>query len=128
MKKSLILSSGIVLSAFLFTGCATIISGDNQNINLQSKKEQTVSIDGKQYTSPGIVALERTDKDAILKVRDCNKQILLKEIFNNILAPQKDGLIKNLKNNNISLDIVNIIEFLKKNNKIKLLGENKSAK
>ena len=57
-----------------------------------------------------------------------NKQILLKEIFNKILAPQKDGLIKNLKNNNISLDIVNIIEFLKKNNKIKLLGENKSAK
>jgi peptidyl-dipeptidase Dcp len=57
-----------------------------------------------------------------------DKKILLKEIFNNILAPQKDGLIKNLKNNNISLDIVNIIEFLKKNNKIKLLGENKSAK
>ena len=32
-----------------------------------------------------------------------------------------DFMKKNLKNNNISLDIVNIIEFLKKNNKIKIL-------
>ena len=84
MKKSLILSSGIVLSAFLFTGCATIISGDNQNINLQSKKEQTVSIDGKVYTSPSIVSVERTDKDAILKIKDCNKQILLKKEVNTV--------------------------------------------
>ena len=67
MKKSLILSSGIVLSAFLFTGCATIISGDTQNINLQSKKEQTVSIDGKMYTSPSVVSVKRTNKDAVLK-------------------------------------------------------------
>ena len=51
-------------------------------VNLESKKEQTVSINGQQYTSPGIVAIQRTDKDAVLKVKDCNKQVLLKKEIN----------------------------------------------
>ncbi len=82
MRKSLIMASLVIGTSMMFTGCATIISGDNQNINLQSKKEQTVSIDGKVYTSPSIVSVERTDKDAILKIKDCNKQILLKKEVN----------------------------------------------
>ena len=82
MKKTLLMTSLVVGATILFTGCATIISGDNQSINLQSKKEQTVSIDGKLYTSPSLVSVERTDKDAILKVKDCNKQILLKKEVN----------------------------------------------
>lgn len=82
MKKTLLMASLVAASTTLFTGCATIISGDNQNINLQSKKEQTVSIDGKVYTSPSVVSVERTNKDAVLKVKDCNKQILLKKEVN----------------------------------------------
>lgn len=82
MTKKLLMTSSIICATVLFTGCATIISGDNQNINLQSKKEQIVSIDGKEYTSPAIVSLERVNKDAILKVKDCNKQVLLKKEVN----------------------------------------------
>ena len=83
MKNALLVTSLMAVGAsILFTGCATIISGDTQNINLQSKKEQTVSIDGKMYTSPSIISVERTNKDAILKVKDCNKQILLKKEVN----------------------------------------------
>ena len=82
MTKKLLMASSIICATVLFTGCATIISGDNQNINLQSKKEQTVSIDGKDYTSPAIVSLERVNKDAVLKVKDCNKQVLLKKEVN----------------------------------------------
>ena len=83
MKKTLLVASLMAVGAsILFTGCATIISGDTQNINLQSKKEQTVSIDGKMYTSPSVVSVKRTNKDAVLKVKDCNKQILLKKEVN----------------------------------------------
>ena len=82
MKKNILLAGSILAASFLFTGCATILSGDNQSINLQSKKEQTVTINNQQYTSPGVVSLERTDKDAVLKVKDCNKQVLLKKEIN----------------------------------------------
>lgn len=82
MTKKFLMASSIIGATVLFTGCATIISGDNQNINLQSKKEQTVSINGQQYTSPGIVSIERVNKDAILKVKDCNKQVELKKELN----------------------------------------------
>ncbi len=82
MKKSILMLGSILAASVLFTGCATILSGDTQNINLESKKEQTVSINGQQYTSPGIVAIQRTDKDAVLKVKDCNKQVLLKKEIN----------------------------------------------
>lgn len=82
MKKNILIAGSILSAAFLFTGCATILSGDNQSINLQSKKEQTVSINGQQYTSPNVISLERTDKDAVLKVKDCEKQILLKKEIN----------------------------------------------
>ncbi|MDD3008684.1 MAG: hypothetical protein AB7U51_09915 [Arcobacter sp.] len=82
MKKNILIAGSILSATFLFTGCATILSGDNQSINLQSKKEQTVSINGQQYTSPNVISLERTDKDAVLKVKDCEKQILLKKEIN----------------------------------------------
>ncbi len=45
MRKSLVLSSGIVLSAFLFTGCATLFGGGStQTINVQSSKTTTVDM------------------------------------------------------------------------------------
>ena len=81
MKKNILIAGSILSATFLFTGCATILSGDNQSINLQSKKEQTVSINGQQYTSPNVISLERTDKDAVLKVKDCEKQILFEPLF-----------------------------------------------
>jgi hypothetical protein len=82
MKKSILLTASIFAASFLFTGCATILSGDNQSINLQAKKETTVSINGQQYTAPGVISLERTNKDAVLKVKDCEKQVLLKKEVN----------------------------------------------
>ena len=82
MFKKVLMASSIIGASILFTGCATIISGDNQEINLQSKKGKDVTIDGKQYTSPNIVSVERTNKDAVVKIKDCNKQVLLKKEVN----------------------------------------------
>jgi len=81
MKKTLILSS-VIATAVLFTGCATILDGKTQTINLESKKTQNVSINGVQYSAPGIISLNRSDSDAVINVKECDKQILLKKEIN----------------------------------------------
>ena len=80
-KKSLVYSS-LVSVSLLFTGCATILDGNTQSVMLSSKKKQIVKINGVEYNSPGVVNLERSDKDAIITVAECNKQVLLKKEIN----------------------------------------------
>lgn len=91
MKKNILMIGSILAASVLFTGCATILSGKTQSINLQSKEDKIVTINGQDFRSPGIVTIQRENKDAIIKVQDCNKQILLnKEVnptfFVNILS------------------------------------------
>lgn len=81
MKKTLILSS-IIGASVLFTGCATILDGKTQKINLESKKNYNVSINGQNFSAPGIISLDRSDNDAVINVNECNKQILLKKEVN----------------------------------------------
>lgn len=81
ISKSLFLGSVLGLSVF-FSGCATILDGKTQSINLISSKPQTVSIDGKQYNAPSVISLERTNKDKVLKLDGCAKTILLKKEIN----------------------------------------------
>jgi len=81
LKKVLILGA-VAGVALVFSGCATIMSGKTQKINLKSKKEYVVTIDGRDYTSPGVIEVDRPDKDAILNVKECNKDILLKKEVN----------------------------------------------
>lgn len=82
MSKKMLLLSSIIAGSVLFTGCATILDGKTQTINLQSKKDLIVNIDGREFTSPSIIELDRSDKDKVLKIKECNKQILLKKEVN----------------------------------------------
>lgn len=78
--KNIILAGAAV--ALLFSGCATIIDGKTQKINLQSKKPTKVTIDGKTYNSPGIITVNRKGEDAVVKVKDCKQDKLLKKEIN----------------------------------------------
>ena len=93
MKKVVLLL--VVLSLALFLGgCATILSGDSQKVNITTEKgaKYNVAINGQKYTVPAIIDLERKNVDKIITVEECpSEQILLhKEInpvfFVNILS------------------------------------------
>ena len=79
MKKTIFTAASL---AVLFSGCATIIDGASQNINLTSAETKKVTIGNQTYTSPGVVSIKRSDEDAIVKVENCNKDILLKKEVN----------------------------------------------
>ena len=93
MKRVMLLLCVVSLALFL-GGCATILSGDSQKVNITTEKGEkyNVAIDGQKYTVPAIVDLERKNIDRIITVDDCpSEQILLhKEInpvfFVNILS------------------------------------------
>ena len=93
MKKAVLLL--VVLSlALILGGCATILSGDSQKVNITTEKGEkyNVAINGQKYTVPAIIDLERKNADKIVTVDECpSEQILLhKEInpvfFVNILS------------------------------------------
>lgn len=81
MKKSLILVLPLA-GAMLFSGCATILDGKTQTINLTTSKPKTVDINGQQFSAPGVVTVQRSNKDAIVNIKECNKQILLQKSVN----------------------------------------------
>jgi diacylglycerol kinase family enzyme len=90
MKKQII-SISLIGFSILTTGCATILDGKTQTINLESSKEYKVSIDGENYTSPTTITMKRGEGDKVLRVKECNKDIPLKEgvnssFFINILS------------------------------------------
>lgn len=82
MKMSKTIIASAIVSSVIFSGCATIVDGKMQTINLTSSKPKNVTIDGVQYSSPGIVSIERGDKDKMLKMDGCDKTILLKRSMN----------------------------------------------
>lgn len=82
MSTKMLLLSSVIGASVLFSGCATILDGKTQKINLQSKTDYTVNIDGREFKSPGIIELDRSDRDAVLKVKECDSQVLLKKEVN----------------------------------------------
>jgi uncharacterized protein YceK len=81
--KKIALVSIVAASAVLFTGCATILNGKTQKINLTSSKPVTVEIDGQQFSAPSVATLQRSGDDKVVKVKDCNnKTVLLKSTVN----------------------------------------------
>jgi len=77
--------------AILFSGCATILDGKTQTINLTTSKPKTVDINGQQYSAPGMITLQKANKDAVLNIKECNKTIVLTKsvtpsFFVNILS------------------------------------------
>ena len=93
MKKVLSFLS-IVCMVGLLGGCATILSGKTQSINITTDtgKKYSASIDSQKYTVPSIIVLTRENKDKILTLDECpdQKTLLHKEInpvfFVNILS------------------------------------------
>ncbi|MDQ7032249.1 MAG: hypothetical protein Q9M37_05980 [Desulfonauticus sp.] len=70
-----------------FSGCATILSGKTQKIDVSSTGKSGVKfeIDGQIYQTPAIVTIERENKDKIIKVLDSTctqKQYLLNKKIN----------------------------------------------
>lgn len=81
MKKTLVMLIALV-SVVVFSGCATILDGKTQTINLTTSKSKTVDINGQQFSAPGVVTVQRSNKDAIINIKECNKQILLQKSVN----------------------------------------------
>jgi len=84
----------ILCIVILFGGCATILSGKTQSINVTTEqgKKYTALINGQKYSIPAVIELTRENKDKILTLEDCPDQKILlhKEInpvfFVNILS------------------------------------------
>ncbi len=96
MKPTLnfmLIASMVCLVAFL-GGCATIMSGDTQKVNVMSEtgSKYTAVIDGQKYSVPSIIELKRGNDDKLLHLEECpDQQVLLaKEVnpvfFVNILS------------------------------------------
>jgi uncharacterized protein YceK len=87
VKKKFLIVPVAFLAATLFSGCATILSGKTQKINVTSTGKTGVEfeIDNQTFKTPAIVTVERENKDKIIKVLDeeCSqKQILLNKKIN----------------------------------------------
>lgn len=75
-------------------GCATILSGSTQSINVTTEtgKKYSASIDGQKYTVPAVIQLTRENKDKTMILDECpdQKTLFHKEInpvfFVNILS------------------------------------------
>jgi uncharacterized protein YceK len=83
MKKKLLITIPPLASAILFSGCATIVSRNNQEINVTSyPSHQEVQIGSQTVTTPAIVTVERSKKNIVIKSKNCNNQQLLKSKIN----------------------------------------------
>ena len=79
-KNNFVFLSVAVVS-LLLSGYATMFSGKTQKINLTSTKPYKVDIGGITYDSPSIIALDKSDEDKIVTIKECGKQIILKSII-----------------------------------------------
>jgi uncharacterized protein YceK len=84
MKKKLLL---VTLILPLFTGCATIMTGSTQKINVSSAgiPHVTFKIDDTTYTTPTTVTVKRENEDKVIVVEDeacVQKRIVLNKKLN----------------------------------------------
>ena len=87
MKKSLLVSVSLG-AMFMFSGCATILSGTTEKISVNSNpSEVTFKLDNKEYTAPAIITVKRENEDRIITVDNskCQKTILLNKKLNPVL-------------------------------------------
>ncbi|AEX99979.1 hypothetical protein GU3_01115 [Oceanimonas sp. GK1] len=91
-KMKLAIAAGVVIS---LSGCASILTDKTQRINVVSSSSQKlqVQIDGRTQNAPGIITVQKENKDKTLSVvtQGCEQQIALnKEVeptfFVNILS------------------------------------------
>ena len=90
-KMKLAIAAGVVIS---LSGCASILTDKTQRINVVSSSQKLqVQIDGRTQVAPGIITVQKENKDKTLSVitKGCEQQIALnKEVeptfFVNILS------------------------------------------
>lgn len=68
MKK--ISTLALIAAAVLSTGCASILNEPTQNVNISASNGKPLAgnIDGKPFTGPGVVAVQRTKAAKIVTV------------------------------------------------------------
>lgn len=85
----------VAIAASSAVGCSTILTDDNQKINVVSSSSQKfiVEVDGVKQEAPGIILVKKENKDKILKVvsEKCPQDIALNKtveptFFGNILS------------------------------------------
>ena len=82
MKKSLAILSTLTATLF-FSGCATIVDGRQQQLNLISSKPHQVVIHGQIFQAPSMITIDRPKKKlTFATVSDCNKTVMLKRKMN----------------------------------------------
>lgn len=85
MRKKLLISA-LVGCSFMFCGCATILTGTSQKINVKSPEKPGVkfSIEGKTYATPAVVEIKKGE-DKIITILDeecVQRQVVVKKKFN----------------------------------------------
>jgi uncharacterized protein YceK len=80
MKKNLLIAAISLSSAVLFSGCATVMSGETQKVNITScypANQKVIIGNSKIITTPTIITLKRGNKNIIIKSQDSDAQRLL---------------------------------------------------
>jgi hypothetical protein len=84
MKKNLLLAMSLS-SAVLFSGCATVMSGETQKVNIRScSPNQTVTIGDRVITTPAVITLKRDNKNLLIKSENSDDQYLLEPKINSV--------------------------------------------
>lgn len=67
MNKKLL--SVALLATLMATGCATIVKGRTQQVNLTSSNGQAVDVevDGQKFQGPGVITLKKDGEEKLLK-------------------------------------------------------------
>ena len=82
MKKRLLIALPLV-SAVMFSGCATILNGEHQKINVTSTpSHQEIIIGSQTVVTPSIVDIKRSNEDLVVKSSKCGDQKLLASKIN----------------------------------------------
>jgi len=84
MKKTLLLTT-ITGAMFMFSGCATVLSGKTQKISINSNPSGIkVQVDDQTLTTPASFIVKRENKDKTIKVNEgkCKKIITLNKKIN----------------------------------------------
>ena len=74
----------------LTSGCATLLGGKTQSINISADKKTEIEIDGRKYSTPAKIMVERSSEDKVVTVAGCDKNVTIKSgvrplFFGNII-------------------------------------------
>lgn len=82
MGKNTLVLLGMAASMVLMSGCATIINGKTQVVDVTSGTKKTFNIDGQKYSTPAKVHLHRGKESKLIDVDGCSEKVTLKSEMN----------------------------------------------